>query len=172
MNIFFLSVSPQKCARLHNDKHVVKMILEYAQLLSTAHRVLDGDDYADEVGLYRKTHVNHPSAIWTREDGENYSHLLLMFQALLFEYQHRYHKIHKTHRLSVPLTKLPENIPTGKGFSVPPQCMPDRCKVEDRTIKAYRRYYVMEKQHIAKWTNRPIPKWYSNGVRAMELLNT
>ena len=42
MNIFYLHNDPKICAEMHNDKHCIKMILEYAQLLSTAHRVLDG----------------------------------------------------------------------------------------------------------------------------------
>ncbi len=42
MNIFYLDHDVYKCAEMHNDKHTVKMILEYAQLLSTAHRFLDG----------------------------------------------------------------------------------------------------------------------------------
>jgi len=54
------------------DKHVVKMILESAQILSTAHRVLDGDDYADKYGLYKIAHKNHPSTIRARSGGLNY----------------------------------------------------------------------------------------------------
>jgi len=42
LNLFYLDRDPQLCAQMHCDKHVVKMILEYAQLLSTAHRLLDG----------------------------------------------------------------------------------------------------------------------------------
>ena len=42
MNIFYLDKEVVPCAQMHLDKHCVKMILEYAQLLSTAHRVLDG----------------------------------------------------------------------------------------------------------------------------------
>ena len=48
MNIFFLDTDPKRCAKMHNNRHCVKMILEYAQLLSTAHRVLDGHE---SVGL-------------------------------------------------------------------------------------------------------------------------
>ena len=67
MNIFYLHKDPKTCAEMHCDKHVVKMVLEYAQLLSTAHRVLDGDEWADKAQLYKATHKNHPSAIWARE---------------------------------------------------------------------------------------------------------
>ena len=53
MNIFYLDRDPKIAAQLACDKHVVKMILESAQMLCTAHRVLDGDDYADRYGLYK-----------------------------------------------------------------------------------------------------------------------
>jgi hypothetical protein len=42
MNIFVLDTNPAKAAKYHNNKHCVKMILETAQLLSTAHRIIDG----------------------------------------------------------------------------------------------------------------------------------
>lgn len=52
MNLFYLSVDPEEAARFHCDKHVVKMIVEYAQLLSTCHRILDGTptsiEYTDD----------------------------------------------------------------------------------------------------------------------------
>ena len=48
MNIFFLNTDPKVCAQEHLDKHVVKMIVEYAQLMSTAHRLLDGNQYFDK----------------------------------------------------------------------------------------------------------------------------
>ena len=44
MNIFYLHSEPDQCAKWHCDQHVTKMILEYAQLLSTAHRVCDGEE--------------------------------------------------------------------------------------------------------------------------------
>ena len=56
MNIFYLDRDPVIAAQMMCDKHVVKMILESAQMLSTAHRVLDGDEYADKVGLYKMAH--------------------------------------------------------------------------------------------------------------------
>ena len=45
MNIFFIDRDPVLAARYHCDKHVPKMIVEYAQLMSTAHRLLDGEPY-------------------------------------------------------------------------------------------------------------------------------
>ena len=45
MNVFYLHEDPQICAQMHADRHVVKMIVEYGQMMSTAHRVQDGKSY-------------------------------------------------------------------------------------------------------------------------------
>ena len=83
MNIFYLDEDPILAAQMHCDKHVVKMILESAQLLSTAHRLLDGNKLADERGLYKATHINHPSSIWVRKSSENYYWLWNLYDQLL-----------------------------------------------------------------------------------------
>ena len=45
MNIFVLDKDPHIAAQMHCDRHVPKMIVESAQMLSTAHRLLDGEEY-------------------------------------------------------------------------------------------------------------------------------
>ena len=77
MNIFYLTHNPMECAEQHCDKHVVKMILEYAQLLSTAHRLLDNNQK-----VYKTAFKNHPSTIWTRENKSNYRWLSMLFYYL------------------------------------------------------------------------------------------
>ena len=72
MNIFKLDRNAKKAAEYHCDKHVVKMLIEYAQLMSTAHRVLDGDEESDKLGLYKTAYKNHPCTIWARETSGNY----------------------------------------------------------------------------------------------------
>lgn len=178
MNIFWLHPDPVECAKSHLDKHVVKMILEYAQLLSTAHRILDGTqlsvltdsgrkkkvwqlpDNRDSV-LYSATHANHPSAIWVRQSDKNYDWLFDMFQRLLSEYTYRYGKVHACSRLELALAQLPNNIPRGP-FTEPTPAMPDHCKVAGDSIKSYRNYYILEKSRMAHWKNRPTPAWYKN----------
>lgn len=175
MNIFYLDHDPRKCAEQHCDKHVVKMILEYAQLLSTAHRCLDGiqstglspkgrrvvswslPDSRDVV-LYRATHINHPSAVWVRKSSRNYDWLYVMWRELMSEYTHRYHKRHACEKLINQLRKLPYNIPQG-GFTEPPPAMPDYCKVAGDSIQSYRNYYINEKVRFAKWKTI-IPDWF------------
>ena len=159
MNIFYLHEDPQEASEMMCDKHNVKMILESAQMLSTAHRVVDGDEFADEVGLYRATHKNHPSAVWTRETDENYYWHFDLFQAMLNEYTFRYGKLHKCMDLFYPLGTAPKNIIRG-GFTPPPLCMPDEYKGDD-TVEAYRKYYMGEKAGFAKWKARETPEWFS-----------
>ena len=180
MNIFYLNDDPVKCAQDHCDKHVVKMIIEYAQLMSTAHRMLDGEVYEDRTAnnrrikrwllnderedtLYKASHVNHPSAIWARSSNNNYNWLYCLFSATCDEYTHRYGKVHETDRkLRELLMTLPRNIEV-QYFRKPPQCMPDHCKMPG-VIDAYRNYYIKEKFNFAKWTKRMTPEWFKNAV--------
>ena len=180
MNIFYLDHDVTKCAEMHNDKHCVKMILEYAQLLSTAHRVLDGTlstglsktgrkqtryvlpDERESV-LYSATHLNHPSAVWCRQSDLNYDWLFNMFQALMTEYTYRYGKVHATARLEPYLARVPKNIPQ-TGFTQPTPAMPDEVKVPGDSIKSYRNYYINNKPHLASWKKRNQPEWYFANV--------
>lgn len=173
MNIFYLDSDFKKSAQFHNNKHVVKMIVEYAQLLSTAHRILDGEEYIDNSSgrrirrwklsnndsvLYKATHINHPSAKWVRESSENYYYLFNMFSYLLDEYSIRYNKVHKTSSILAELAKFPKNISKIK-FTEPPQAMPEYCQNPKDTVLAYRTYYLKEKSKILQYTNREIPYW-------------
>jgi hypothetical protein len=159
MNIFFLDKSPKIAAQMMCNKHVVKMIVESAQMLSTAHRVCDGDDYANEMGLYKLAHKNHPSTKWVRSSSENYRWLWKHFDALMKEYTYRYGKTHATSRLRIALYKPPTNIVNGVPVTDPPQCMPEECKHED-TVFAYQTYYIVEKSGFAKWTKRETPVFF------------
>lgn len=182
MNIFMLDSDPRSAARYHNDKHVVKMILESAQLLSTAHRVLDsapvvtkrnGRKYTmyplpqNMDSIYRATHINHPSAIWVRESAENYMWLYQLFVALLAEFQFRRDKVHKCSFLVDQLAKIPKNIPQIKMTPIK-QAMPDEFKHEDG-VTAYRNYYVGGKSHLAQWTRRERPDWYPIDSQKQEI---
>lgn len=176
MNLFYLDIRPEKCATLHCDKHVVKMIIEYAQLMSTAHRMLDGSEYEDKTKngrrirrwkhpnnnmenvLYKASHINHPTAVWTRESLGNYQYLYKLFCALCDEYTYRYGKTHLTDTLlRQVLGEPPQNIPNER-FSAPPPAMPDDCK-EKNVINAYHKYYRLYKKDFARWTNRSVPSF-------------
>jgi hypothetical protein len=167
MNLFYLHSDPRLAAEAHLDKHCVKMILETAQLLSTAHRVINPEriPHYDSVGLYKTTHKNHPSAVWVRSGVDQYrwAHDLLYY--LLQEYHYRYGKIHATDRLRPHLLDAPPDIDWEAPWTDPPQCMPDDVKVPDNTVEAYKRYYAKYKKDMARWTIRPEPEWWNAYVQ-------
>ena len=97
MNIFYLDKCPNKAAKLQYNKHVVKMILESAQMLCTAHHVLGAPimNIGEDVNIpYKMAHKNHPSTIWVREISLHYDWLYEHFVALSREYRKRYGKTH------------------------------------------------------------------------------
>lgn len=180
MNVFYIHKNPKICAEMHCDKHVVKMIIEYAQLLSTAHRMLDGsmyigktktgrkatryrlDDWREDV-MYMASHMKHPDEIWIKKSRQHYQWVYDLFEHLCDEYTHRYGKVHMTDaKLREALREAPNNIPEAP-WQEPPQCMPEHCKANS-AIDAYRKYYIIEKQRFAKWTSRAIPLWYKEAV--------
>ena len=175
MNIFFLALCVRQCARDHVDAHVIKMILELTQLLSTAWHMLDQENAANhlESGLiYRKTHYNHPCAKWVREHINNYNFTAELAHQLCDEWRRRWRhdKIHGCEpKLDFLFDNSPPNIPryhipdtdaNPHGFTFPmPQAMPDECRFDpDGTsmsdcIKAYRKYYKSDhKSHLHSWT--------------------
>lgn len=180
MNIFYLSKHPRVCAEMHNDKHVVKMILEYAQLLSTAHRVIDGElvtglsksgrkqtryvlsDNRDDM-LYAATHINHPSGVWTRQSDQNYDWLYTVWRELMTEYTYRYGKVHASERLDSLLKIRPTQIKVGE-FTEPTPAMPDEYKVAGDSIQSYHNYYIGSKAKMSRWTNRVMPNWFAEGI--------
>ena len=177
MNIFYLNSNPKICAQMHVDKHCVKMILETAQLLSTAHRVLDGveteglsqsgrkvkrwilSDNRDSK-LYSATHINHPSAVWARYSAQNYSWLYCLLVELCKEYTYRYGKVHKCEDTGLveTLKTLPYNIHV-KEFTEPTPAMPEEYKVLNDSVKSYHNYYNGEKTRMFSWKNRQQPDW-------------
>lgn len=185
MNIFYLNPEPKLCAEMHCDRHVLKMIIEYAQLMSTAHRVLDGEEYyaltangrkikrwrlndEREGGLMKASHINHPSNVWTRSSNNNYNWLYYMWRALCREYTHRYGKRHACEKYAVFIQDPPKNIPVDYKTQ-PPQAMPDECKIPGDSVAAYHKYYIEKKAGFAKWTNRETPKWFIEGIKNADL---
>lgn len=175
MNIFMVHTDPTISAQSLVDRHVVKMTLETAQLLCTAHRVLDGEqiiklnennrktkqwvlpDERDQL-LYKAAHVNHPSAVWTRTSVENYLWLVDHFYGLLDEYTYRYGKTHKCYELAYTLQSPPMNLKEWD-MTLLPCAMPDEYKVPNNPIESYRNYYRIAKASMHSWKNRQPPDW-------------
>ena len=162
MNIFYLHPDPLRAAEMHCDKHCVKMILETAQMLCTAHRTLDGDEQADKLGMYKTVHLNHPSTKWVRGSRLQYEWAFHLFKFLCEEYHYRFKKIHKTEaKLREALRTPPLAITDDSTYTQPPQCMPDQYKVLDDAVQAYRNYYIGEKAYFAKWAYTRTPEWWT-----------
>jgi hypothetical protein len=146
MNIFYLDSDPVKAAQAQYNKHVVKMILESAQMLCTAHHHYDNGHNVP----YKKAHYNHPSTIWCRQNSRQYYWLFHHMLALGDEYTKRYNKTHLSITKCFDVLKdCPVGMPLGGEFNEPPQCMPEQYKVPGCSVTAYWNYYEREKHTVA-----------------------
>jgi hypothetical protein len=152
MNIFVLDNDIRKCAQYHNNAHVVKMILESAQLLCTAHWKLGSQ------APYKATHANHPCGVWVRESKHNYLWLCKLALQLCAEFEFRYGKKHKTKDVILYCLR---NVPNYDIIDSTPfaQAMPNDYKCDD-AVEAYRNYYMLDKRHLADWGKRGAPDWW------------
>ena len=180
MNIFILDKDPVVAAQMLCDKHVPKMIVESGQMLSTAHRLLDGTptkrrsksgktmqtyyDFNDERDdlYYAAVHKYHPCTTWSLTSKANYVWHYDHFKAMSDEYTYRRNKVHKTWRdIGELLERLPQNIPD-VGLTEFAQAMTHypECMVEGNAVQAYRNYYHVAKP-FAKWEwGRSMPDWW------------
>jgi hypothetical protein len=181
VNLFVLDNDPVKAAQLQCDKHVVKMIVESAQMLSTVHRMLDGVETRKpsksgktmskywvlpderENLFYKAVHMHHPCTVWTAESNNNYNWHYVHFVALCDEYTYRYGKVHATDtKLRKALKSPPRNIPNGNltlqplAMKAKPECMDYR-----DIVGSYRKFYQTKQGRFKMaWTNRPVPDWF------------
>ena len=165
MNIFYLDENPIIAAQMQCNKHVVKMILETAQLLSSA---FDEDD-----APYKRSHYNHPSAIWIRSSRENYRWALIHGLALAQEYTQRYGKIHKSEEVIEWCFRNVHKIDfPSEGLTTPPYAISAdmNCRMLITEFDSLSRveqdqlYYSMDKSHFAVWPEGKMPRWYEEGV--------
>lgn len=185
MNIFILDQNPKTAAMYHCNTHVVKMIVESAQMLSTAHRMLDGKLTIAQVlnkkgqsrkkkiwnhpnrkldeALYLVAHPGHPSTKWTLESDDNYDWHYQLFAALCDEYTYRYGKVHMTDtRLRKVLANRPKNIPKigPTPFALAMKSNPE-CMDYGNPVASYRAFYQTKQDRFKMvWTGRPIPQWF------------
>jgi len=156
MNNFITNRNPRICGREHSDRHVIKMILESAQLLCGVHHVIE--ENTDEVP-YRLSHKNHPCSIWARENISNYLWLCELGLELCKEYSYRYGKRHKSQDVIEWCLTNPPSLPE-EDFTEPPKAMPEEYKVDD-VVQSYRNYYLGDKKYFSKWKKREVPYWFS-----------
>jgi hypothetical protein len=154
VNVFALHPDPRQAAQWHCDAHVVKMVLESAQLLCTAHHLTGG------TAPYRPTHVNHPCAVWARASRANYLWLAELGLELCREYTARYGRAHATEPV---LRHLADNVPSLPDRMMTPfaQAMPVEHR-GDEPIQAYRRYYQTKRGGKLGTWKRNCPEWWED----------
>ena len=152
MNIFYLDNEPALCSRYHADKHVVKMIVETAQMLCTAASKL-GHDVP-----YKPTHAKHPCTLWVGESQSNWEWLIEHGLEMCKEYTRRYNRRHKTQSI-IEWCDI-SNVGPLRDIGLTPfrLAMPDQYKCDD-PVKSYRNYYIGEKSRFAKWKTTQ-PTWW------------
>jgi len=159
MNIFYLDQDPEIAASYHCDAHVIKMILEYAQIMCTNFHLTQSEELINSTELYKPTHKNHPCTIWARESFDNTTWLFECMNELNNIYKAKSKRDHKSFLVGgrayvrMDINKFPDDTLTN-----PPQAMPDIFRLED-TVEAYRKYYKEDKS-LNKWfkytyNNRP-----------------
>jgi len=146
MNIFVLHETPELSATYHCDKHVVKMIVETAQLLSVAHHIYNTPQ---KDFVYKRNHEHHPCTKWVCRSKDNYVWAFRLLNNLLLEYTLRYKKIHKTTEKVSILENIPEKIPN-IGLTPFVLVMPEEYR-NPNPVTAYRTYYDKEKRRFARW---------------------
>ncbi len=153
MNIFVVDEDPQIAARMLCDKHVIKMILESAQMLST---VMHENNVANPP--YRSTHKHHPCTKWAGETMDNYFWLIRHFGTMCHEYTYRYNKVHKCQQYFQDFVNAGYHVTPGPltPFAL---AMPEQYRCPD-AVQSYRHYYRAEKARFATWRIRSAPAWF------------
>ena len=177
MNIFYLDIDPKLCAQYHCDKHVVAMIREYCQILSTTQRLMFGRPILNEKNkvvkyelkvfdklFLKHTHIHSPPVKWTMYSLSNYLWLWNLLDNLSRVYtyvygkKHMYDRIGLIHSLAI-LSQEPNLEYRNNFFTDPPKVVPESC-VLNKSIDSYRLLYMTEKRYMVKYRNRPYPEWF------------
>ena len=157
MNIFVLDRNITTCARYHADQHVVKMILESAQMLCTVVNEAGGQS------PYKSTHPQHPCTLWAGASLANWLWLQRLALALNDEYRYRYRK-DVDHKSATVVRNLALPGLAEIGLTEFAQAVPEQYRVPGDAVLAYRRFYIAEKAHFARWTRRRSPRWFREGL--------
>ena len=157
MNIFLLDDDVERCAQYHCDQHVVKMILESVQIMCTALNKMGFDT------PYKSTHQKHPCVLWVEASYDNFLWLKQLALSLNDEYRYRFDR-QSDHRSIDVLREISAHRYVRRGLTPHAQAMPDKYKIPGDAVTAYRRFYIGEKRHFARWTRREQPLWFSDAA--------
>eukprot|EP00930_Biecheleria_cincta_P061015 TRINITY_DN46584_c0_g1_i1.p1 TRINITY_DN46584_c0_g1~~TRINITY_DN46584_c0_g1_i1.p1 ORF type:complete len:315 (-),score=57.47 TRINITY_DN46584_c0_g1_i1:115-1059(-) len=179
MNIFFLHMSPKQCAKMHANIHVVKMIVETAQLLCNVHRrqrehclppymtqrQMARIPYKESASGHRKL----GSMIWVAESLGNYRWAVQLGLELCNEYnagrgraagktsKHKTQKVLEWLRDHEPNFKIQRRTPVRTKHLA----MPARFKKAETSVQAYRDYYFSKRRTMEMvWPAGKTPLWW------------
>ena len=156
MNVFFLHRVAAVAASMHCDKHLGKMLIESCQLLATTHHV-HGNGH---VVSYKPTHVNHPSAVWTRQSTAHYGYVAKLAESLDVLFTRRYGTRHRSGMVLRAELLVPPPALVNAKWSDPPLAMPDEFKSDD-PVASYRAYYVSKQAVMGmEYVGRATPAFF------------
>lgn len=151
MNYFYLDKDLVLSVQYLDNKRLVKMVLETAQMLSTAANIHGANTH------YRPTHKGHPCTKWVAASQANYLHMIDYFTAICDEYTYRYHgKIHQCNHLLRDFKEYVALLPE-LPFTNPPQVTPGIVDSDD-LVNNYRDYLC------SKWSNDKNPQWQKRSI--------
>lgn len=162
MNIFVTDPNPRISAEALCDRHLVKMVLETAQLLCS--------QFPEHMEPpYRRTHYNHPCSKWCRQSEFNYLWLLEHGKALAQEYTARYGKEHKSEAVILWCETNWAELRLPKEPMTPfARAMPDIFKAHEYAYDSYRAYYLFKLREWSQaglpmtWLDYPPPVWVTD----------
>jgi len=163
MNIFVLDQDPAVCAKMHCDQHVRKMILEYTAMLSYPYQPKENCPIFGPI-----RYMNYPISQWVRKTVGNYAWLAELLEELCDEFKYRWEKKHAYEERGYVefFRNNKPNCLSNIEMTEFLQIMNEECK-DDNPIVAYRNYYIEYKVKFAKWTKRPEPLWYTEGLKEL-----
>lgn len=153
MNVFVCDYDPIVAAKSLADKHVVKMVVETTQLLSTACHLQN----ISFEGQYKATHKHHPCLIALLEQPAFLQWTIAHGVALCHEYTERYQREHKSEQIMAYAAKhlQTDHCIVMSDFDTFPRAVFDEFKTLP-VVDAYRahlrkKYNVLWKPGNARW---------------------
>jgi hypothetical protein len=163
VNFFYLDKDPKKCAKYYCNKHILKIPIEIAQILSKIHYELNSKiDYSK---IYKNSSVVKNTLgpyCWIKESLDNYFWASKLGLELINEYKIRYNKTeHKTESILQYLYKNPPNLPKVKGTKFKGTNKYDMFQfVSDDPIICAQYNYAEMKCINDKWNEDGPPDWF------------
>jgi len=189
LNILWLDDDPSVAAQQHCDRHVPKMIMETAQILSSVWHVQAGvhagaawtqvlsvdwlpptqaappreiDWFSVTLcgqRIYRARHTIHPAVAWACQYGGNYDWLYKLGMALLAEYEYRFGRLHACMPVLRTLELMPPPLLKTADQFCDGRIIMPAEIAAEEVVESYRNYYRKSKLNSLQYTRRKPPTW-------------